>query len=100
MISDIHCPIHLIFSCKDKPAPLIAESDNLSIKPKWIRDNSVKFSNHLDDEEIEILNQKLDTLDFDLVDQDIVENLVDDCCKIMKVAASSSEMLKIYNKKK
>ena len=96
MISDVHCALHFVLSINEKPEYFVKDSDDICIKPKWVKEKTIDFINNLNEEEIEVLNRKLDTVNIDLIDQETVENLIGECNSILSIAASSSDMLKIF----
>ena len=96
MTSDVHNGLIIKMDCLHKPLKVNNHDESVIIKPKWNKQKSADFVNKLNEDSIDILISKLDTLDINNVDQDIVENIVEDCNSILRAAADQSGMIKIF----
>jgi hypothetical protein len=97
MLSDCYNALYLEFFSKYVTirAEEIKSNNNPDtvVKPKWVNEKCELFKDCLCDDDIQTLYEKLDVLDVANVNKDVINNVIEECNDIIRIAAVNCELL-------
>ena len=94
MLSDVHNALYIELLCKTRESIIENFEDVTQVKKsKWKNENCQLFYSALCDDDIITLIEKLNIIDIDTVNNDVVNNLVEECSNIIRNAAVDSDLL-------
>lgn len=98
ILSDVHNAVFVEFCGKSHDCVNPQNKENITtFKSKWVPENQVNFIENLNQDDLDSLKAKLESIDIDSIDKHMIDSLVGECNTLILNAAENSGMLKEVN---